>query len=54
MRIPGIEPGREAWEATIITTRSYPHQQEKNQVIFFIIFYVINNWRNDENQYVRC
>ena len=24
MRIPGFEPGQVAWEATIITTRSYP------------------------------
>lgn len=26
MRPPGIEPGLEAWEATIITVRSQPHE----------------------------
>ena len=39
MRIPGFEPGQVAWEATIITTRSHPRQQEKNQVIIFILFH---------------
>ena len=46
MRIPGFEPEQVAWEATILTTRSYPHQQEENQVSILILFVLFDINKN--------
>ena len=35
MRIPGFEPEQVAWEATIITTRSYPQVNEGKRMRVF-------------------
>ena len=40
MRIPGFEPGLLAWEANIITTRSYPHV--KNELNIILICSIIS------------
>ena len=40
MRIPGFEPEQVAWEATIITTRSYP-QKLFYQMLFVLLKSVI-------------
>ena len=34
MRIPGFEPEQQAWEACIITTRSYPQNSRGLNIMF--------------------
>ena len=37
MRVPGFEPEHLAWEAKIITTRSYPQQRREDGLPFIEI-----------------
>ncbi len=44
MRIPGFEPEQVAWEATIITTRSYPQPLNNSRILKKVNNIMINNF----------